>query len=184
MRSASRRCPSSGLDCRRRPTAFGVNPTLAVPDLHAQFVLAHDEWSRFLAFESNVDVARRIDYRNLNGEPFSSASGRSSRTCRCTASITAGRLLPTCVPRARHRRPSTSFTPPERERCRYGASRNRRSGLFWSRSAACNAPAMPCSLARCCRTDELRLGRSRPSPGDGCRSARVLSALGGCVAVE
>jgi len=75
LRSASRRCPSSGLDCRRRPTAFGVNPTLAVPDLHAQFVLAHDEWSRFLAFESNVDVARRIDYRNLNGEPFSSALG-------------------------------------------------------------------------------------------------------------
>lgn len=54
---------------------FSVNPTLAIRDLHEHFVLAHEEWSRFLDRQSNVDVARRIDYRNLNGEPFSSALG-------------------------------------------------------------------------------------------------------------
>ena len=54
---------------------FGVNPTLGPDELRAQFLQAHEGWARFLAAQSDADVARVIHYTNLKGDPFSSPLG-------------------------------------------------------------------------------------------------------------
>jgi uncharacterized damage-inducible protein DinB len=57
------------------PPPFGVNPVFGPVDLRAQFAEVDDGWTRFLATQSEPDMARVIHYLNLKGDPFSSPLG-------------------------------------------------------------------------------------------------------------
>ena len=57
------------------PPPFGVNPVFGPADLRAQFAQVDDGWTRFLATQSEADIARVIHYLNLKGDPFSSPLG-------------------------------------------------------------------------------------------------------------
>jgi uncharacterized damage-inducible protein DinB len=54
---------------------FDVNPTLAIDTLAGEFLLAHDGWTAFLDTQTDADVARIIEYRNLKGDLFTTALG-------------------------------------------------------------------------------------------------------------
>jgi len=54
---------------------FGVNPSFGPAELRVELDLASDGWSRFLATQSDADVARVIRYTNLKGDPFESVLG-------------------------------------------------------------------------------------------------------------
>jgi uncharacterized damage-inducible protein DinB len=57
------------------PAPFGVNPTLAIDALAGEFLLARDGWAAFLDSQTDADMARIIEYRNLKGDPFTTALG-------------------------------------------------------------------------------------------------------------
>jgi uncharacterized damage-inducible protein DinB len=54
---------------------FGVNPTFSPAELAGQFALARDGWSAFLNTRTDADLDGVIHYRNLKGDPLSSALG-------------------------------------------------------------------------------------------------------------
>ena len=57
------------------PPPFGVNPTFSATDLGTQFEVARDGWSRYLDTQTDADLTRVIDYKNLKGDPFHSPLG-------------------------------------------------------------------------------------------------------------
>lgn len=57
------------------PPPFGVNPTFSIDALAGEFAVARDGWSAFLDTQTDADLARIIEYRNLKGDPFTTALG-------------------------------------------------------------------------------------------------------------